>query len=329
MCIDSQGMIHLVYGSDDNYWFQTAISAASAAYGCSSSLVIHLFDSGVTDAHYEEYLRLIQKANPKIVCERHLLDNTMFDGFGNWRGSVVTYSRMFIQDILPDLDWAVYVDGDTLWLGDISKLWKLRDETKLIQASMDPPMPLDIKHPDDDWYVENGLCMDRNGYVCMGLMIANLKKMREFELSAKVREFMLKYPQPKIVDQTVLNYVCKGLTSELPIEWGVFSAWHGTADLTKDACIHYVDDLPWRRKKLNRLISDVVLLWYDFCERILEKDLRFQYQTKLGWQIRRMVFEVLKHSQWLVNLSQYGKSRLRNTHGLTLAEFEKISSRYV
>ncbi len=321
-------MIHLVYGSDDNYWFPTAISAASAALGCSQELVIHLFDAGVSDAHYDEYEALIQKANPRVICERHVLDAKMFKGFGAWRGSFVTYSRMFIQDILPNLDWAIYVDGDTLWLGDIAKLWALRDETKLIQASVDPPMPDGGKHPDEDWYVQNGIDLLREGYLCMGLMLANLRGLREAGISAQVRDFMAKYPKPKIVDQTVLNYVCCGRIAPLPKEWGVFSAWHGTADLTREACVHYVDDLPWRRNKINRLVSDIVLVWYEFIERVLGLSLRPRYLSQWNWMARRIVFLCAKHLQFLVKMNSYVASRLRNTHGLTRAEWRVIRGRF-
>lgn len=309
-------MIHLIYGTDDNYWFPTAVSAASAALGASQPLTIHLFDLGVSDEHYDEYLTLIRKANSNVSCERHLIDKSMFDGFGEWRGSVATYSRMFIQDILPDIDWAVYVDGDTLWLGDIAKLWELRDETKLIQASEDPPMPLGEKHPDDDWYAENGIEMSREGYLCMGLMMANLKAMRAEGVSEKCRAFMQKYSRPKIVDQTVLNCVCRGRTACLPVEWGVFSVWHGRADLTKDACVHYVNDLPWRRDKLNRLVSDVVLLWYEFTERVLGLNLRKRYMSRFSWCWRRSIFQILKYNQWILRMSAYLKSRFRNSHGI-------------
>jgi len=321
-------VIHLIYGSDDNYWFPTAISAASAAYGCSQRLVIHLFDAGVSDAHYSEYEALIKKANSTVTCERNVLDPKMFEGFGAWRGSVVTYSRMFIQDILPGIDWAIYFDGDSLWLGDIAKLWTLRDETKLIQASVDPPMPLGEKHPDEDWYVENGIDVPRDGYLCMGLMMANLKGMREAGVSAKVKDFMSKYPQPRVVDQTVLNCVCRGRLSALPKEWGVFSAWHGTADLTKDACVHYVDDVPWRRNKVNRLVSDIVLVWYEFAERVLGLSLRREYLTRSDWLLRRSVFLIAKHFQALVKLHPFVFSRLRNTHGLSCCEWAVIRGRF-
>lgn len=326
---ENNSSINLIYGSDDNYWFPTAVSAASAAFGTKRELIIHLFDLGVSDAHYDEYVGLIHKANPAVKCERHVIDKRMFEGFGAWRGSIATYSRMFAQDILPDMDWAIYVDGDTLWLGDVAKLWALRDETKLIQASIDPPMPLGEKHPDDDWYVQNGIEMSRDGYLCMGLMMANLKAMRGEHISDKCRAFMSKYPMPKIVDQTVLNCICRGQMAALPVEWGVFSAWHGTADLTKDACIHYVNDLPWRRDKVNRLMSDVVLLWYEFCERVLALDLRRKYLPRSSWFWRRLTFALLKHVQWLVNIHPYVKSRLRNTHGLMREELRSVEGRWM
>ncbi len=320
--------IHLIYGSDDNYWFPTAISAASAAYGCSCAIEIHLFDAGVKNEHYAEYEKIIHQANPKAVLERHVLDSKMFEGFVRWKGSVVTYSRMFIQDILPDLDWAIYVDGDTLWLGDIARLWELRDDEMLIQASVDPPMPLEERHPDEEWYEKNGLKMSRHDYLCMGLMLVNLKALRKLGISNKIKDFMEKHPRPPIVDQTVLNYVCHGYMSELPKEWGVFSIWHGNVDLSKDTCIHYVDDLPWRRDKLNRLISDVVLIWYEFSERVLGMNLRYKYLTKIDWQLRRGIFVLLKHLQWIVKLNVYVHSRLRNTHGLSQNEFKLIRGRF-
>ena len=321
--------VHLIYGSDDNYWLPTAVSAASAVYGCSRGIVVHLFDAGVSDEHYSEHVRLIKKANADAVCVRHRLEAKMFDGFGEWRGSVVTYSRMFIQELLPDHDWAIYVDGDTLWLGDIAKLWDLRDDTRFIQASKDPPMPMNAKHPDEDWYVENGLFVPRDEYVCMGLMLANLQAMREFGLGDKVRDFMTKYPRPKVVDQTVLNYICRGRIAALPSEWGVFSAWHMTADLTKDACVHYVDDLPWRRHKVNRLMSDIVLLWYEFAEHVLGLYLCRKYISPISWGWRRLVFVVCKHCQCLVKMIPYVHSRLRNTCGLKKVESTVIRGRFM
>lgn len=327
---NKDGPIHLIYGTDDNYIFPTMVSAASAAHqlGSGRKLIIHLFDAGVTDEHYADYEKRVCSLNENVCCMRHCLSAEMFSGFGAWRGSLVTYSRMFMAEILPDVDWAIYFDGDTLWVGDIGKLWDLRDETKLIQASIDPPTPTGFANPEWEWYAERGIRIDPNGYLCMGLMLANLSKMREERIAEKCRDFMQKYPAPRMVDQTVINYVCKGEVFALPPEWGVFSVWHGCADLTKDGALHYVDDLPWRRKKANRLLSDVVLLWYEFGRKVLKEDYLPKYVGRMDRIWRRAIFLLIKYNQWILSLHPYLKGHLRNTHGLSRAEKSAIRQRF-
>lgn len=322
--------IHLVYGTDDNYIFPTMVSAASAArmLGEGRSLIVHLFDGGVTDIHYEDFVLNVSRMNTNVSCVRHRLSKEMFLGFGEWKGSVITYSRMFIAELLPDIDWAIYFDGDTLWTGDIGKLWDLRDDSKMILASLDPPTPTGFVNPEWGWYAERGLEIDPNQYYCMGLMLANLKKMRESNVAKQCREFMQKYTAPRVVDQTVLNCVCKGSVVGLPPEWGVFSAWHGNADLRKDGAIHYVTDVPWRRDKINRLLSDVVLLWYEFYKEAFGENIIGKYVSPLGRLWRRWLFVFLKHNQWILSLHPYLKGHLRNTHGLKKSEVNAIRARF-
>lgn len=323
------GRIHLVYGSTDTYFFPTLVSAASAAkcLGFGRSLTVHLFDAGVTDEHWQDFKTRICAINKDVSCKRHILDKEMFAGFGTWRGSFVTYSRMFIAELLPDLDWAVYFDGDTLWTGDIGKLWDLRDESKLVLASIDPPTPLPCEDEELAWYKEHGLTIDMRGYLCMGLMLANLRLMRERGIPEQCRQFMKRHPNPRIVDQTALNYVCNGLTAALPPEWGVFSVWHGTADLTKDGAIHYAGDVPWRRDKINRLLSDVVLLWLDFCKNVFHDDRYASAAGRFGRIWRRLLFVFLRHNQWILRIHPFVKSRFRNTHGLKPEEYAAIRKR--
>lgn len=318
-------VVHLVYGTDDNYVFPTAVSAASAAWYAQgkSQLVIHLFDLGVSDTHYEEYQSIIFKANDTVKLERHQLSPEMFAGFGAWKGSLVTYSRMLMAEILKDIDWAIYFDGDTLWLGNPGELWKLRDESKLILASIDPPTPMGAENEEFQWYKDNNLDVDPKSYLCMGLMLANLKRMRDEHVAEKCQQFMKKIPTPRVVDQTVLNYVCKGQMKALPKEWGVFSAWHKGVDFSKPAAVHYVSDVPWKREKINRLFSDVVLLWFNFCKYVLGRD-EIKHFSRRTIFVKRMLFVFFKWNQWLLELNPYLKSRLRNTHGIPKCAYNGI-----
>ena len=317
--------VHIVYGTDDNYIFPTAVSAASAAWYArkKSPLVIHLFDLGVSDAHYEEYVSIIRKASTNVKLERHQLKLEMFEGFGAWKGSLVTYSRMMMAEILSDLDWAIYIDGDTLWLGNPGELWGLRDDSKMILASIDPPTPMGDENEEFQWYKKHGLDVDPNAYLCMGLMLANLKLMRAEGIAMKCQEFMKKIPTPRVVDQTVLNYVCRGQMSALPPQWGVFSAWHKLIDLSKPSAVHYVSDVPWRREKINRLFSDVVLLWFDFCKFVLGLNELAKFKRS-SYILKRALFLFFKQNQWFLKLHPYIQSRLRNTHGISRKKYQTI-----
>lgn len=322
-------MIHIVYGTDNNYWFPTAVSAASAVHFAEhpEELVIHLFDAGVTDENFQRYCEIVTRPSNKVHLERHCLSREMFSGFGAWKGSVVTYSRMFMAELLPDLDWAIYVDGDTLWLGDPAELWSLRDDSLLVQASIDPPTYLEFPNPEFTWYRDHGMDMHAEEYLCMGLMMANLKTMREESIPTKCREFMSRISVPRVVDQTVLNWVCRGRTKALPKNWGVFSDWHGEVDLSKPSIVHYCQDVPWVRRKPNKLFSDVVMLWFEFCSRVLglnelEKFSRYTY----FW--RRGVYNVLRHLQPIVRSHVQIRGRLRNTHGIPRKQYDEILKRF-
>ena len=322
-------MIHIVYGSDNNYWFPTAVSAASAVYFAEQpeKIVLHLFDAGVTDENYAQYCEMIHRVSKDVKLERHVLSAAMFAGYGAWRGSVVTYSRMYLADILRDIDWAIYVDGDTLWLGDPAALWALRDETMLVQASLDPPPTDGGPNLEFAWYREHGLEMEGANYLCMGLMMANLKAMREEKIPEKCQEFMQRFNAPRIVDQTVLNWVCKGRMRALPRNWGVFSVWHRGVDLSEPSIVHYCQDCPWQRKKVNRLFSDVVLLWFEFCKRVLGMDelAKFSRWTHF-W--RRGLFVVLHYLPFLVCIHPWIHARLRNIHGIPRDEYARILKKF-
>lgn len=321
--------IHIVYGTDDNYIFPTMVSAASAIYFSKNPerLVIHLFDAGVTDADYANYESSLRKLSSKVRLVRHPLKPAMFSGFGEWKGSVVTYSRMFMAEILPELDWAIYVDGDTLWLGSPDELWGYRDEAMLIVASKDPPRPLEDVNPEWQWYADRGLEIDCSKYLCMGLMLANLKLMRQKDIPCTARMFMKKYPSPRIVDQTVLNYVCRGFTKALPANWGVFSAWHQDVDLSKPSIVHYVSDVPWLRNKPNKLFSDVVLLWFAFCSEVLGINELSRFSKFTFWW-RRMAFNICRHIQPILKINRYVHSRLRNTHGIPARQMKMILAKF-
>lgn len=237
---------------------------------------------------------LVDADEPKIV-ER-------FDGVARYHSSHATYVKFLLPELFPNLDWALYVDADTLGMGDVGEVFEEVDETKLIVGSRDIKgfnLGVDVEGP---WLEERGLKFGSVA-ICAGVMLMNLKAMREERIAEKCFEFLKEYGAAPLADQTVLNYVCRGRIGELSPRWGVFSMCPEGVDFTKSAIVHFPADVPWERKKLNKLNHDFVALWY-----------KAQGKRCGGW--RRWAFLIIKHNPWLIRWSNYLRNHVRPITGI-------------
>lgn len=186
------------------------------------------------------------------VCVHYLdwtnVDREKMERLGSWHGSAIAWSRMFLDEILPqDVDWVISADADVLFCGDIAELWKLRDERYLAMGSVDSPPPWQAHDPND---------------FCTGLSMFNLRRWRTEGWSAKLADWLAENPHETFIDQVALNRVFAEVKTLLPRPWGCFS---GDANIGIDydgnCAIHFVADPPWTRGKLTQLMSDAVVRW--------------------------------------------------------------------
>ena len=94
------GRIHIVMAADGAYLKGLEVAKATMIASCSdpSRLVFHLFGEN------EEMGRRIRSE------------------FGMYKGSPMTFLRLYLAELLPDVDWVVYSDVDTLWRRDVLEL---------------------------------------------------------------------------------------------------------------------------------------------------------------------------------------------------------------
>lgn len=260
----------------------------------------------IADAKYLGYAKIA--ASTMCGCETVIVDAdeptivARFAELPRYHSSHATYVKLLLPELFPELDWVLYVDGDTLGTGDVSEIFEEIDETKLIVGSRDIPgfnLGPDVEGP---WLKERGLEFGPVA-ICAGVMLMNLKAMREERITEKCLEFMKNYGAPPLADQTILNYVCRGRIGELSSRWGVFSMCPEGVDFSKSAIVHFPADVPWERKKLNKLNHDFVTLWY-----------KAQGKKCGGW--RRWAFLAIKHCPWLVKWSKYLRMHLRPITGI-------------
>lgn len=239
------GAVHLAIPAVGDYRRYAEVTAASAVRGSSLPVEVHFIDW--------------------TVISRERLEK-----LGSWHGSAISFSRLFLAELFPDLDWVISCDADVLFRGDIAKLWALRDESVSIVGSQDRPLPGDPYVPRPiAWYREKGLPFkDPHGYFCDGLCLCNLRKWRETGAQAKFVELAERHSDWPSPDQMIVNYVLQDDKRILPRNWGCFSGdRNADVDYDGDCAIHYVSDAPWARRKPTHLVSDVVRLWWDECGR--------------------------------------------------------------
>lgn len=283
---------HVIYVSDAKYLPYVKVSEDSLRRNASQELIVHIIDAD----------------SPEIAHR--------IQGLEAYHGSRATFARLLAPELFPDVDWALYLDGDTLGLGDVCEIFRHCDDTKLLVGSRDPQgfnLGPDVEGP---WLRERGLAFGEV-CICAGVMLMNLKLMREERIPEQSLAFMAKYGTPPLVDQTVLNCLCRGRIGVLPPQWGVFSMMPGEVDFTQSAIIHFPQDLPWRRDKPNKLINDFVWLWWRF---------KGERAPQSWW--RRSIYCIIKAFPWLVNWSRYLSDRLRPIRGLSLQERRTILSRW-
>lgn len=151
-------------------------------------------------------------------------DQTYFrpDGAnGRTRFTYMAMMRAALSKVFPDLDTILALDCDTIVEHDISDIWDLPIEHKVLAASHET-------HRLDE-------------YVNIGVTLYNLKLLRESGLVDKVIENLneIKYP---FVEQDCFNKTCRGLLYDMPSE---YNATAFTTRTNTPKIIHYAGVKEW------------------------------------------------------------------------------------
>ena len=156
---------------------------------------------------------------------------------GNPNISYATYLRLFIPDLLPkDINKVLYLDCDIVVVHSLHDLWNL-DIIDYCLAAI------------DDYGKAQEFGAKRMGiesgykYFNAGVLLMNLKKLREIELMDKVTEY-LKTDGIRILmhDQDILNGLLYKQRLPLDERWNMMRNTDNTVDYS---IIHYAGLKPW------------------------------------------------------------------------------------
>ena len=132
--------------------------------------------------------------------------------------SKTTYFRLFIAEIFKDYDKAIYIDSDTVVLGDISEFYNFDIEDNLVGACHEQAM---IQVDEFGTYAEECVGISRDEFFNAGMLLINCKKFREERVLDQFIELLSEYNFVVTQDEDYLNVICKNRVCWISQVWNM------------------------------------------------------------------------------------------------------------
>lgn len=157
--------------------------------------------------------------------------------------TLTIYFRLFIPAMFPQYDKGIYIDSDVVLTSDIAELYDIEIGDNLIGACNDlsiadiPPLVA---------YTENAVGVNKHEYINSGVLLMNLKQMREVDLEGHFLNLLNTYHFDSIApDQDYLNAMCNGKIYYLDESWDAMPN-DAKSPLAHTKLIHYnLFSKPW------------------------------------------------------------------------------------
>lgn len=215
--------IPIFFSIDDSYAPYLAVALASAIKNCSPdrtyrAIVLH------QELSEENQKRLSALEADNFSIEFYKMERgleTITDRSSNYLRcdyfTLTIYFRLFIPEMFPELDKAIYIDSDIVVLGDLAELYGIDLCDNYIGACRDESV---VDVPQLARYMEEYIGVDRHEYINSGVLLMNLAALREKRFGEHFLELLSTYHFDSIApDQDYINAICNGKIHYLGEEW--------------------------------------------------------------------------------------------------------------
>lgn len=197
------------------------------------------------------------------------------------------YYRLYLQNLFPDVDRILYMDGDTIVFQDLSELITLDMKGNYFLGF------LDIKVKELSKYnLKNGIVL------CSGVLLIDLNSLRKYNFTDKFNEF-LEGNLGNIYqhDQTTINVVCNGKTSSLPPKYGMWDF-----EKISEVLFHNKRQFPWMR------FNEVEYLYSFFHPAILHYVCNKPFKTKTNSSFYYKWWEYANKTNYYDDIYKYANN---------------------
>lgn len=303
----SQIKIPIAFICDDKYAMPTSVTLSS------------LFKNKKKDTFYDIYLLGIDINNDnriKLLSQNALNFSIKILEFQNKFKDIVTLGHVTtaalfkfdIANIINIYDKILYLDSDIIIQDDLSELYKTNIENVYAGVVRDLPCEKENMHKK----------FNLNFYFNSGVLLLNLKKIREEKLSEKLIEAKKNVPNQEFMDQDTFNIVFNNKVVLLSCKYNYFASFKNSnqdqtiADFYKiskaesskirhyPTITHFAAFKPWQKFcVIDRK------LWYKYYKKSPYKEQKITYKEnsseKIKWRIKNIMNSFKRSVKVIIN----------------------------
>ncbi len=190
--------------------------------------------------------------------------------------SKTTYYRLFIPELYPLIDKALYLDCDVVLTSDVSELYDIEIKDNLVGAVPDGFVSCVPRL--HDYVTERVGVYKPDDYFNAGVLLMNLKEMRSAKFEERFIELIGKITFDVAQDQDYLNVLCKDRCAKISAEWNVMPGLYKSD--TKKKLIHFnLDSKPWHKEGVE--FAEIFWEYADECAFASEiRDIQKNYKEQ-------------------------------------------------
>lgn len=217
-------VVNFAYMADSKYlpYVMTSLHSAIANKKEGTHYKVHLIAKDFTKEDIAK-IKQMERADVKIniyPAKDLTLDVSHLGRFASFQ---VALQKIFIADYLKNTDKVLYLDADTLVQTDLSEVYQTNINDKYVAAVKDGLM---YQYPE---HIEELNLTDKNLYFNSGIMLLNLQKMREDNITRKAIIYFNTHNEI-FGDQDILNVVFKGKVTPLSYRYNCNSVFFEEKD---------------------------------------------------------------------------------------------------
>lgn len=292
---DSNKGIPIFFSVDDGYIPFLAVTLQSLVDNSSSSnqYSIKILHTNVNEENKRKISKY-QRENIDIEfvnlnCYVEKVKDKLFtrDYYTN-----TTYFRLFIPELYPQYEKALYLDSDTVVLADIAELYNTDIGENLVAAAQEGVIQ-NIKVYQD--YVEKvvGVASYKR-FFNAGVLLMNLNELRRFQFQEKILYLLSTVKYSVIQDEDYLNRMCKGRVKFVDSTWNKMPIDIDNVKIEDIKLIHFnyvykpwhfdnvlYGEIFWEYAQKTEFINDIKFIKENYTEEKKNRDIESDKNLRL------------------------------------------------